>query len=81
MYCVVIGLCEWSLINIISQEAPKEGEEQTVSTNVIKGAAYKENTPVAIKSYHEKPIPTKEFIQKPHLGANTQSIQQPRRQN
>ena len=52
---------------------------QVADANVV--AAFKENSPAAVKSYHEKPLPAKniQVTKNPQLASNNMNIQQPRK--
>jgi len=54
-------------------------EVQVADPNVV--AAFKENSPAAVKSYHEKPLPAKniQVTKNPQLASNNMNIQQPRK--
>jgi len=54
-------------------------EVQAAETEVV--GPYKENSPAAVKSFHDKPLPSKniQVTKNPQATANNMNIQQPRK--
>ena len=52
---------------------------QAAETEVV--GPYKENSPAAVKSFHDKPLPSKniQVTKNPQATANNMNIQQPRK--
>ena len=52
---------------------------QVADPNIV--APYKENTPAAVKAFHEKPVPSKnvQVTKNPQIASTNMNIQQPRK--
>jgi len=61
--------------------APEEEttEVQVADPNMV--SPYKENSPAAVKSFHEKPVPSKniQVTKNPQIASANMNIQQPRK--
>eukprot|EP00116_Pleurobrachia_bachei_P016457 sb/3476719/ len=62
-------------------EGTTEGEEAVVEADPSVVTPYKENTPDAVKSFHEKPIPSKDFqvSKNPQVSGQNMRLNQPRK--